>query len=557
MLIPSLTIIPVRASGTIYIRADGSIEPATANITSMDNVTYTFTDNNYDGIVVERDNIVVDGAGYTLQGMGSGTGIDLSGRSNVTIRDIEIRGFYQGILIYNFSRGNNVFGIRAIDNWYGGIRVDSSANNNITGNAIVNGKVGITLSGNTESNSVTRNNIEGNEDYGVNLISTSNSLVESNNVSNCGWHGIRLWMFSCNNVVVENNVTECKVGIEVSYSSNNNTVSNNCFSMNRVVGVVIGFRIPESGPEWGGAADNRIIENNVTDNNLGIELIYSKNNTIYCNNVEENNSSVAIIGSYFNIWDDEAIGNHWSDYNGTDANHDNIGDTPYVIDANNRDRYPLMTPIVEIPFLDTTVPTISTVSPQNKIYALNQVPLTFTVNVLTAWMGYSLDSQANVTVSGNTTLTGLSDGTHSLKIYAGNIDDLYKRNMGSSSLVHFTIDTTPPSISIVAPTSKTYDTTDIQLTFTVSETNSWLGYSLDGQANVTITGNVTLTKLSAGAHSLRAYAKDTVGNTGSSVVTNFSVAEPLPVMWIVAGIAVPVVVIATVVMLKKRSRHQQ
>jgi len=48
---------PARAAGTIYIRADGSIDPPTANITSADNVTYTFTDNNYDEIVVERSNI--------------------------------------------------------------------------------------------------------------------------------------------------------------------------------------------------------------------------------------------------------------------------------------------------------------------------------------------------------------------------------------------------------------------------------------------------------------------------------------------------------------------
>jgi hypothetical protein len=45
-----------------------------------------------------------------------------------------------------------------------------------------------------------------------------------------------------------------------------------------------------------------------------------------------------------NFWDDgyPSGGNYWSDYNGTDSNHDGIGDTPYVIDANNTDNYPLM-----------------------------------------------------------------------------------------------------------------------------------------------------------------------------------------------------------------------
>lgn len=35
----------VKAFEFIYIRADGSIDPSTANITSVDNVTYTLTGN--------------------------------------------------------------------------------------------------------------------------------------------------------------------------------------------------------------------------------------------------------------------------------------------------------------------------------------------------------------------------------------------------------------------------------------------------------------------------------------------------------------------------------
>ena len=52
--------VPVaRAGGTIYIKADGSIDPPTAPITTGDNITYTFADNIFDEIVVERSNIII------------------------------------------------------------------------------------------------------------------------------------------------------------------------------------------------------------------------------------------------------------------------------------------------------------------------------------------------------------------------------------------------------------------------------------------------------------------------------------------------------------------
>ena len=73
----------------------------------------------------------------------------------------------------------------------------------------------------------------------------------------------------------------------------------------------------------------------------------SENNTFYHNNFE-NNSRYTGIGmltaNFVNFWDNGKEGNYWQDYNGTDANGDGIGDTPYVIDANNVDRYPLMNP---------------------------------------------------------------------------------------------------------------------------------------------------------------------------------------------------------------------
>lgn len=66
----------VKATGTIYIRADGSVE-GTDKI-QRDGDIYSFTDNINDSIIVERNNIMIDGNGYTLQGTGSGTAINLS-----------------------------------------------------------------------------------------------------------------------------------------------------------------------------------------------------------------------------------------------------------------------------------------------------------------------------------------------------------------------------------------------------------------------------------------------------------------------------------------------
>ena len=45
-----------------------------------------------------------------------------------------------------------------------------------------------------------------------------------------------------------------------------------------------------------------------------------------------------------NFWDNGISGNYWSDYAGTDNNADGIGDTPYVLNENNQDNYPLMAP---------------------------------------------------------------------------------------------------------------------------------------------------------------------------------------------------------------------
>src|SRR4030065_2521885 len=66
MLSPVLMPQTAFASSTIYIKSDGSILPSGVNITTTDNRTYTFTGNVNDTIIIQRDNIIVDGEGYSL-----------------------------------------------------------------------------------------------------------------------------------------------------------------------------------------------------------------------------------------------------------------------------------------------------------------------------------------------------------------------------------------------------------------------------------------------------------------------------------------------------------
>jgi len=176
----------VEAGGTITIKADGSVDPDTAPISTVDNVTYTFTANINDSIVVERDDIVVDGAGYTLQGTGSGYGIELSYRSNVTIKNMEIKNFWAGIQL-SFTSDNTISGnkITAFD--YCGIYMDLYApHNTISGNTITApSKVerhGIFLGQTSGNNIISGNYIDGMYEYGIRGGASSNNIISGNTI---------------------------------------------------------------------------------------------------------------------------------------------------------------------------------------------------------------------------------------------------------------------------------------------------------------------------------------------------------------------------------------
>jgi hypothetical protein len=124
--------------------------------------------------------------------------------------------------------------------------------------------------------------------------------------------------------------------------------------------------------------------------------------------------------------------------------------------------------------------------------------------------------------------------------------------MGVSNVVYFSVDTLAPSIVIMVPGNQSYDTTDIQLTFTTDEAVTALEYSLDGQEAQDIIGNITLVALSNGGHYVTVYATDGLGNSAQETVY-FNVA-PFPILLLVAVIVIIIIVAAAGYILLKFRR---
>ena len=126
----------------ITINSDGSVTPSSAPISSLDNVTYTLTGSisnpSYNGVVVERSNMAINGAGYTIQGayehqIGIGNGIELANVSNVTIENVNVENCTCGIYVTG-SNDTTISGCNSTANTEVGIELDNSFNNTISGN---------------------------------------------------------------------------------------------------------------------------------------------------------------------------------------------------------------------------------------------------------------------------------------------------------------------------------------------------------------------------------------------------------------------------------------
>jgi nitrous oxidase accessory protein NosD len=264
----------------------------------------------------------------------------------------------------------SAFGVKASSY---GVAISMEMDENVTQvddcvlrNLIVNGTIMMT-GDKTNGNTVTGIDLHGVLDVEV---PQKGNIITDNKMD-----GIVLWQ-TRNNTISNNLIRGMHFfdgiyGIYGYESLYENRITHNIFDISGGQGILLYYRV-----EY-----NSICENTFLNNTVGIELdqeghlpgYLTANNEIFHNNFITNENPVVLhADARGNIWDNgyPSGGNYWSDYAGVDMYHgasqniagsDTIGDTPYVVDANNIDHYPFMTPWSAPPVLyQLTVTSTST-----------------------------------------------------------------------------------------------------------------------------------------------------------------------------------------------------
>lgn len=168
---------------------------------------------------------------------------------------------------------------------------------------------------------------------------------------------------------------------------------------------------------------------------------------------------------------------------------------------------------------ETVAPGIFIQSPTNTTFNVTTVDFNVTVNETAdsclVDFGFGNETMTNSTGNWNFQNTTMQDGSFqaifSCNDTAGN---------GNETSVFFSVDTTPPTITIINPTDNV-TSGNVAFLFNFSEEIDTAMYSLDGAANVT--NNVlntswsgSLGSISVGEHNITVWANDTIGLTNET-----------------------------------------
>jgi len=179
--------------------------------------------------------------------------------------------------------------------------------------------------------------------HGILMSPWTHSHIISNNILTNNERGISghydvVNVNICCNIIIFNNVT----GINMLFS--HSVISNNLISDNGKGE----FQEYSSGIQISSGINSKIIycENNtifgntIQNHRIGLWAIrYSEENLFFHNHFINNKKQISASTA---TWNNSMTKNYWSDYAGTDADNDGVGDIPYIIDNIVRDNHPLM-----------------------------------------------------------------------------------------------------------------------------------------------------------------------------------------------------------------------
>jgi hypothetical protein len=249
-----------------------------------------------------------------------------------------ITGNYETIAHNSFAYGNTTIGTISptaimMESGQDASICENTINGSIwatDGNRIIDNNItGYILGGG--ANFIYGNNVRGGDSFGRGIETGVSSIVAYNTVTGCS-----LQALGNNN---SSNIDTGAISIKTNsvYDGNcivyGNTITNN-------QAAAIWYQL---------GSNNLFYANYIADNKVAIKsTTYVGNSTWYCNDFVNNSLPLQVNGypqyGYVDNWDYNGQGNYWSDYNGTDTNHDGIGDTPYVVAPSQVDNYPLFVP---------------------------------------------------------------------------------------------------------------------------------------------------------------------------------------------------------------------
>ncbi len=412
------------------------------------------------GILIDSDNITLDGNNHTITGVGSGIGIYAQNKSRIIIKNFTVSKFYDGIVfcdVNNSKVSNNI----VTNNLTHGIAFNplrgenscyvGSSNNNVIENNTLEGNITyadlfpsftspeylfilqsyhISI-GNGSYNVIQNNTIQGGRDQGIELFYTDGSKIVGNKLKNIS-SGIAITVAS-NNLIADNNIENDNLNPLPWFGGRGIAIYGNSFSQsNEVTGnrvVKYSIEILLSGNT------NKIYNNTLEDGHLGLGLPYGNGNEIYNNNFINRISyygnnyvyvDSAVVGNKFNLLMPTG-GNYWSNYDEptegcNDINNDSFCDSPYIF-TGGQDHLPWTKKDGWL--TSTTTPPVISALSVSSITTSSAIITWITNEVSDTQVDYGLTSAYGLSTSLNTTLLTL----HSVLL----------TNLSPSSIYHYSV----------------------------------------------------------------------------------------------------------------------